>query len=460
MNFEKLQMIAINNHGSGSKVYQSFFDNHPEICMIPGYQLMYLYPHWFQWKKNKKINTWDQILNNLKFNHPSLFDSREFPGSESLDKLGNQQDEFIQVNFKKFKSCFLNYTKDKAISSKNLILAIHYSYYYTLDINMKKLKIILYHIHVPYYINDFLIKDFPNLKVITLIRDIRGYIYRKFNNGFLKTDMNKLNLSDFILIKSTRFKYTFQTFCDSLDYLKSISIKNQRVVKHEDLIFRFDDMILNTLKFMDISYDNSLKYLTFGSKKWKTSFYNFDKSYNVNPEIISNKWQTEMSKIDIFFIEGVFYDFLVYYNYKLLIYNNQNYFHRIIIFLFIFLPTRKELVEFFNLILNLPKFLKSLLSEIFFTHIAKIYNHNAYYSHKWCNLNYKFHERLLLKKIITNKKNNKFYFLLSILYFFISLFRYLKQVISYPLIILKRIKLTLYVIQNRLKKRRVLPKLL
>ena len=69
-------------------------------------------------EKNKKINTWDQILNNLKFNHPSLFDSREFPGSESLDKLGNQQDEFIKVNFKKFKSCFLNYTKDKAISSK------------------------------------------------------------------------------------------------------------------------------------------------------------------------------------------------------------------------------------------------------------------------------------------------------------------------------------------------------
>ena len=108
----------------------------------------------------------------------------------------------------------------------------------------------------------------------------------------------------------------------------------------------------------------------------------------------------------------------------------------------------------------IQKFLKSLLSEIFFTHIAKIYNHNAYYSHKWCNLNYKFHERLLLKKIKTNKKNNKLYFLLSILYFFISLFRYLKQVISYPLIILKRIKLTLYVIQNRLKKRRVLPKLL
>ena len=71
MNFFNLQLVALNVHGSGSKVFQSFLDGHSEICMIPGYPLMYLYPHWYDWKKQNKIYSWNQIFDNLKLNHPS-----------------------------------------------------------------------------------------------------------------------------------------------------------------------------------------------------------------------------------------------------------------------------------------------------------------------------------------------------------------------------------------------------
>jgi len=38
-------------NGSGTKVCQGFLDGHPQIYMLPGYPLMYLYPHWCQWSK-------------------------------------------------------------------------------------------------------------------------------------------------------------------------------------------------------------------------------------------------------------------------------------------------------------------------------------------------------------------------------------------------------------------------
>ena len=77
--------------------------------MIPGYPLMYLYPHWYDWKKQNKINSWNQIFDNLKLNHPSIFDTRVSPGSESLDKLGNNQNEWIEIDQLRFKEIFLDF---------------------------------------------------------------------------------------------------------------------------------------------------------------------------------------------------------------------------------------------------------------------------------------------------------------------------------------------------------------
>ena len=38
-------------NGSGTKLFQSFLDGHPQIYMLPAYPLMYLYPHWQKWQE-------------------------------------------------------------------------------------------------------------------------------------------------------------------------------------------------------------------------------------------------------------------------------------------------------------------------------------------------------------------------------------------------------------------------
>ena len=48
------QMVAlVVGNASGSKLLQSFLDGHNEVISIPGYPLVYFYPHWNEWKNNK-----------------------------------------------------------------------------------------------------------------------------------------------------------------------------------------------------------------------------------------------------------------------------------------------------------------------------------------------------------------------------------------------------------------------
>ena len=58
------RMVALYTaNGSGTKLYQGFLDGHPQIYLVPGYPLMYLYPHWEQWKEELSGNwNWRNII--------------------------------------------------------------------------------------------------------------------------------------------------------------------------------------------------------------------------------------------------------------------------------------------------------------------------------------------------------------------------------------------------------------
>ena len=44
------RMVALVGTGrAGTKILQSYLDGHENILTIPGYPLMYLYPHWQSW---------------------------------------------------------------------------------------------------------------------------------------------------------------------------------------------------------------------------------------------------------------------------------------------------------------------------------------------------------------------------------------------------------------------------
>ena len=45
-------------NGGGTKLFQSYLDNHSQLYNIPAYPLLYFYPHWNDWK-TELVNDWN-----------------------------------------------------------------------------------------------------------------------------------------------------------------------------------------------------------------------------------------------------------------------------------------------------------------------------------------------------------------------------------------------------------------
>ena len=63
-------------NGSGTKVYQGFLDGHPELYMVPAYPLMYLYPHWYEWRDSLKDWSWASDRKSTRLNSSHIQKSR------------------------------------------------------------------------------------------------------------------------------------------------------------------------------------------------------------------------------------------------------------------------------------------------------------------------------------------------------------------------------------------------
>ena len=105
--------ILLGGPGSGSKLFQSFIDDHPEVLMIPGYILMYFYPHWDKHLKN--LNSWNKIIVKFLSLHPSILDSEQMKGDDYLYNLGRNKNQKIFINKKKYVSNLRKILKDEKI---------------------------------------------------------------------------------------------------------------------------------------------------------------------------------------------------------------------------------------------------------------------------------------------------------------------------------------------------------
>ena len=99
MNNSDIVFLA-NFSGSGSKLLQAqLSQNSKSIFTIPVYPLLYLYPHFHEWKKKYKKIKCKKTLSILLTKHKSLIDSRKIKGFNGLASLGKNK-ERIYNNFR------------------------------------------------------------------------------------------------------------------------------------------------------------------------------------------------------------------------------------------------------------------------------------------------------------------------------------------------------------------------
>ena len=461
-NINEPKMIAISEGvGSGSKLFQSLLDSHDQILMVPGYALMYFYPYWSKYIEVDENANWNNILDRLLNMFASIFDTKINPGSESMHQLGENHDQHILVDLKKFKEKFLEITLDEVISSRNCLLAFHYSYAWANKQDLKNKSVIVYHVHVFDYVSKFLYKDFPDLKVIASIRDPRGNVSRRVVNGIIRPNERKLRKSDAFLIKHKSYRQITRCITEGLDSLHPIAFSQIMVFRHEDLVSRLESVMQNTAKFLEIKYSDILLQPTWGGLIWMTTYYNFDSKKNIaNPEILSKKWIDEESKSEIYFIEGMCLDLINKYYDGPIYYSKDNLITRSKLLVMSFIPSKIEQGHILDL-LSIRQYLKIINYEKININLLQSYSNNLYYSLKWTNDGVDFSS--LKTDFILNHLNksqlklnslSKFVFLIS------RVMSYIFQILLIPVNIFKKFIICYNAVMRRIRKQAYLPDIL
>jgi len=428
--FKNIKTVIISvGSGAGSKYLQSFFDDHEEVLMTPGYILMYLLPHWKEWEK-KNLYTWKSYINLLLSYHPSLIDTNKLSGSSNFNKLGEKKNKSIKINKKKFVKNIFFFLKNEEINFKNFVLGIHLAYAKTKNENLNKKKVFIYHVHVPFYVSE-IYKHFPKAKILSMMRELKSNAIKRVKNSFYNINSVYLNKTDAIYFAAIGYKNSIKINLNGLICLKKIEHKNQRVILHEDLILRNKEVLTNTAKFIGISKRKKLFKSSFGGMKWENDFYKMGKlirGFNFN---ILKFNREEHFWHELFWYEGINFKLYKKYNYKFKFIKNYSFIKIFFIIFFIILPSKIEIKNFFSL-LNLSKiiyFFSYSFSEAFYPSKLKKYEKIAFYKHKWTHKNFPFYfYNFFIKKL---KSSNNYGW--KIIYLFIKLFQY----IYLPICVLK-----------------------
>ncbi|MCP4022093.1 MAG: sulfotransferase [Desulfobacteraceae bacterium] len=391
-NFEDIpepRMVCFGTgNGSGSKLLQSFIDGHPQIYMIPGYQLLYFYPHWHQWKEELKQDWhWGNIIDRFCEKHASVIDSRRIPANDGLANLGEKRDQWLEIDENLFKGFLKHLLKNQPLRSRTFLLAVHYAYAFCRNEDLADKKCLVYHIHVHEYGPRFLEKDFPDMLAIAMVRDPRSNINGRYRST-VKLDAQKLDYTDAVVYLRRTYYFIWEYLLESMSCLKNLPPENVRVVRHEDMHYALKELMQRIAAFVGVKFDEVLLKSTFGGLLWWGSkIYNMAPMNKPNPRVVSLDWQERMSPLDWFVIEGLFYDYIVAYDYQLYKYKIHAVFKRLALFILIFLPSSYEIEVLVTYLKpkTMIEFVRHSYSEAYGRIDLKDYSFNAYYRHKWYN---------------------------------------------------------------------------
>lgn len=449
----------IEGTGSGTKLLQSLLDSHEEVCMIPGYALMYFYPYWQEFVAKQGVDSWETVLEGVLTTFGSIFDTSINPGSETLDQLGEDQNQSISVDVDKFRSFFLEFTDTEAVTVRNALFAIHYAYAFATGQELSTKKIIVYHIHVFFYAKKYLYQDFPELLVIGSIRDQRGNIRKRVSNSIIKPNQTKLRDTDEFVMRQTAYRHIIRFSSEGLDALLPIPRDRVRVFKHEDLVTRLESVMTNLAQFLAIRFDDCLLRPTWGGLVWQTTYYDFDSKASVaNPNVLSKDWIQEQSKLETFFIEGLNFDTIKKYYGNLMYYKENSLVNWFLIF-FICLVPRPIEVKYFLQLLRVDKYLAMALRESNKLRELTSYQHNLFYSLKWTNAGINF-SKLDVLRLASEQPNFGGDTLLKLTYFISRVITYLAAIVSIPINYGLRVFTTFSALKRRIFSKRLLPDVL
>jgi hypothetical protein len=448
-NISEPSMVAlVVGNASGSKLLQSFLDGHDEIISIPGYPLVYFYPHWVEWKNDLgSRHSWDLIIDLFIEKHSSIFDSRSQQGLGGLDTLGDEKNEHIQINIVEFKKVLLEYLANKNISSRTFLLGIHYAYAVCRGIDYSKIKIIIYHIHLTEYLEKYLKDDFPDVKVLGMTRKPSNNIYGRFKGSQWNVDLSKFNFTDVMIYRNRTYYNSCMVIYGEIDRIVRLNRSlDYMSIRHEDLGSNISKVMLAISKFLGIIYQDTMLEMSFDGKRWwGVSIYEKGLHNKFNNEISKDTWSDKIYNNDCRVAEGVLYDYIDLYDYTPLNYfKNDKFRDRFILLFFILMPSKPE-IEILKSVMsfrNHLNFIGFAYKEIMTYIPVKDYSSSSSYRYRWCYKDYNILEKKWYKFNLSSglfsRKTRPSKLAALFVFLPITYARFLWAIVCFPVFILRR----------------------
>ncbi len=465
---DNLKIYALlTGSGIGTKPLQSFLDGHHNIITIPGYPLVYFYPHWENWKKTLNQWNWDSIINIFTERHASVIDSRLIPGFNGLTALGDNGNKHVEIDKFQFVKYLKEYLSDKRISSRTFLLGVHIAYAMVSDTGKNNYKVIIFHLHNVQYLQYFL-NDFPEGKVISMSRDPRANIDGRIRSAY-NVDNNKLNKTDAIIYQ----KYNYNNVCkylyhDTYDILNEIKSSNVAIVSLESLYYNLERTMRHLSHWIGIEFNSSMLTMTFAGKTWwGDKVYNMGRLNSINPRVVSTGWKSSLSLIEWFIIEGLSYQIMTNHGYKVEKYKKDNIVYRLILFVLILLPSSYEIqtIKYYFNPKKYIEFLKASINESNKKSHLKDYTINATYLYKWSYIDLKLWKTPMYKRFIINLQKSSncnivVYNLWRVNYIVSVHIRLLFSILLYPVTYIKRVLIMYRALYRRCFNRYHVPSLI
>ncbi len=285
-NLEAKFLLLTSSAGSGSKLLHSLLDSHPDLIMIPGYPFMYLYPFLESFRfPIVSVDDLEQLIESFSHQFRPFFDTRTWPGSEGLNRLGTNRETYLEIDENKFSRILFSillHNKSSEWTKLDFVVAIHLAYNQIKDMKPIDSSIIIYHIH-----EDLFADLLPyGLSRICMSRTIHANFSRRIKNSFEKANETKLSNSDCILAELVGPSAVAQ-----LLYYAERSIRRVTgrivFVSHESLNTEREKAMSKLASLLGIRFNSTLLMPTFGGHEWKTGFYKWKGSELglPNPEI-------------------------------------------------------------------------------------------------------------------------------------------------------------------------------
>jgi len=459
------RMVCLHTgNGSGTKLFQGFLDGHPQVMMVPGYPLMYLYPHWDEWRETfGSALDWPKAVDLICEKHSSILDSRRIPGHDGMTRLGETGDQGLEIDENRFRAVLLGLLDGEDVHIRTFLLAVHYAYAICSGERLEDKKVVVFHIHVHEYVTRYLAPDFPDMLTLGFVRDPRSNLKGRYESSTVAVDAAKLNATDARIYLRRTYYFLNRYMLDGLNATQGTPPEMTRVIRHEDMHYRLGQTVDEAIAFMGLDFDDAQRACTFGGLSWSGDpIYGKQLANKANPRIVSLDWQKWLPAVDWFVLEGILFDYCRRYGYPLYRFKKDTAWDRFLLILAIFVPSVFERRAFKDYLRPsvICAFVRAAVDEGFGRVPLKDYGNNAYYRHKWSNKGLRLWAQPWYARLVHRaqaRPDALFRGIAGIVYVGACIVRYVAGLLIHPVWMFRRSCDSLRVLLTRLRGKTVLP---